>query len=238
MGAIYKKEMRAYFTTPVGYIFAAALLLISAAAFSFTTLQAATRNTTSYFTLMIFIFIIIVPVLTMKSFSEERRTKTEQMLLTAPVSLTGMVMAKFFAAMTMLMGTMMLTLIYYIPFTMYASENSTSGVALIAGDMIALFLIGAAFVSVGLLVSSLTENQMVACVATIITLLAFLVISFGNSYIDSYFIRSILNWFSIFTRFGNFTQGVFDFGATVYYASISIVAIFLTVRVYEKRRWG
>ncbi len=230
--------MRAYFTTPVGYIFAAALLLISAAAFSFTTLQAATRNTTSYFTLMIFIFIIIVPVLTMKSFSEERRTKTEQMLLTAPVSLTGMVMAKFFAAMTMLMGTMMLTLIYYIPFTMYASENSTSGVALIAGDMIALFLIGSAFVSVGLLVSSLTENQMVACVATIITLLVFLVISFGNSYIDSYFIRSILNWFSIFTRFGNFTKGVFDFGATVYYASISIVAIFLTVRVYEKRRWG
>ncbi len=238
MGAIYKKEMRAYFTTPVGYIFAAALLLISAAAFSFTTLQAATRNTKQYFTLMIFIFIVIVPVLTMKSFSEERRTKTEQMLLTAPVSLTGMVMAKFFAAMTMLMGTMMLTLIYYIPFTMYASENSTSGVALIAGDMIALFLIGAAFVSVGLLISSLTENQMVACVATIITLLAFLVISFGNNYINSYFIRSILNWFSIFTRFGNFTNGVFDFGATVYYASISIVAIFLTVRVYEKRRWG
>ncbi len=238
MGAIYKKEMRAYFTTPVGYIFAAALLLVSAVAFSFTTLQQATRNTTQYFTLMIFVFIILVPVLTMKSFSEERRTKTEQMLLTSPVSLTGMVMAKFFAAMTMLMGTMLLTVIYYIPFTMYKAQYSTAGVALIAGDMIALFLIGSAFVGIGLLVSSLTENQMVACVVTIIVLLVFLVISFGNSYINSYFIRSILNWLSIFSRFGSFTNGIFDFGAVVYYASITIVAIFLTVRVYEKRRWG
>lgn len=230
--------MRAYFTTPVGYIFAAALLLVSAVAFSFTTLQQATRDTTQYFTLMIFVFIILVPVLTMKSFSEERRTKTEQMLLTAPVSLTGMVMAKFFAAMTMLMGTMMLTVIYYIPFTMYKAEYSTSGIALIAGDMIALFLIGSAFVGVGLFISSLTENQMVACVATIVVLLVFLVISFGNSYINSYFLRSILSWLSIFSRFGNFTNGIFDFGAVVYYASITIVAIFLTVRVYEKRRWG
>lgn len=238
MGAIYKKEMRAYFTTPIGYIFAAALLLISAVAFSYTTIQSATRDTTTYFTLMIFVFIILVPVLTMKSFSEERRTRTEQMLLTSPVSLTGMVMAKFFAAMTMLMGTMLLTVVYYIPFALYKGEYAASGVAILVGDMIALFLIGSAFVGVGLLVSSLTENQMVACVVTILVLLLFLVISFGNSYINSYFIRSILNWVSIFTRFGNFTNGIFDFGAVVYYASITIVAIFLTVRVYEKRRWG
>ena len=238
MGAIYKKELRTYFTTPVGYMFAAALILISAAAFSFTTLQAHTRDTTQYFTLMVFIYIVIVPILTMKSFSEERRTKTEQMLLTSPVSLTGMVMAKYLAAMTMLMGTMMLTLIYYIPFMLYKAEFSTPGVALIAGDMIALFLIGSAFVSIGVLISSLTENQMVACVVTIIVLLGLFVISFANQYIPSYFIRSILSWISIFTRFGNFTNGVFDFGATVYYASITVVAIFLTVRVYEKRRWG
>ncbi len=238
MGAIYKKEMRAYFTTPIGYIFAAALLLISAVAFSYTTIQSATRDTTTYFTLMIFVFIILVPVLTMKSFSEERRTRTEQMLLTSPVSLTGMVMAKFFAAMTMLMGTMLLTVVYYIPFALYKGEYAASGVAILVGDMIALFLIGSAFVGVGLLVSSLTENQMVACVVTILVLLLFLVISFGNSFINSYFIRSILNWVSIFTRFGNFTNGIFDFGAVVYYASITIVAIFLTVRVYEKRRWG
>lgn len=238
MGAIYKKEMRTYFTTPIGYIFAAALLLISAVAFSYTTIQSATRETKTYFTLMIFVFIILVPVLTMKSFSEERRTRTEQMLLTSPVSLTGMVMAKFLAAMTMLMGTMLLTVVYYIPFALYKGDYDTSHLAILVGDMVALFLIGSAFVGIGLLVSSLTENQMVACVVTILVLLVFLVISFGNSYINSYFIRSILNWLSIFSRFGNFTNGIFDFGAVVYYASISAVSVFLTVRVYEKRRWA
>lgn len=238
MGAIYKKEMRTYFTTPIGYIFAAALLLISAVAFSYTTIQSATRETKTYFTLMIFVFIILVPVLTMKSFSEERRTRTEQMLLTSPVSLTGMVMAKFLAAMTMLMGTMLLTVVYYIPFALYKGDYDTSHLAILVGDMIALFLIGSAFVGIGLLVSSLTENQMVACVVTILVLLVFLVISFGNSYINSYFIRSILNWLSIFSRFGNFTNGIFDFGAVVYYVSISAVSVFLTVRVYEKRRWA
>lgn len=238
MGAIYKKEMRTYFTTPIGYIFSAALLLISAVAFSYTTIQSATRSTKSYFSLMIFVFIILVPILTMKSFSEERRTRTEQMLLTSPVSLTGMVMAKFFAAMTMLAGTMLLTVVYYIPFALYKGDYDTSHVAILVGDMVALLLIGSAFVGIGLLVSSLTENQMVACVVTIVVLLVFLVISFGNSYINSYFIRSILSWLSIFSRFGNFTNGIFDFGAVVYYASISIVSIFLTVRVYEKRRWA
>ncbi len=234
MGAIYKKEMRAYFTTPVGYIFLAAMLLISAAAFSFTTLQQASWQTNSYFTAMVFVFIVLVPVLTMKSFSEERRTRTEQMLLTSPVSLTGMVMAKYFAAMTMMLGVILLTALYYIPFYMYAEPTT----AILAGDLIALVLVGSAFIAIGLFVSSLTENQMVACVVTIVIILLFLVASLANRYINSYFIRSILNWISVFTRFGDFTNGIFSFSAALYYLSITAVAIFLTVRVYEKRRWG
>ena len=234
MGAIYKKEMKAYFTTPVGYIFLAAMLLLSAVAFSFTTLQVASWQTKTYFTVMLFIFIVLVPVLTMKSFSEERRTRTEQMLLTSPVSLTGMVMAKYFAAMTMMAGVLALTALYYLPFYSYA-EPST---AILFGDLIALLLVGSAFIAVGLLVSSLTENQMVACVVTIVIILIFLVASLANNYINSYVIRSILSWISVFSRFGYFTNGIFDFGGVLYYASITAVSVFLTVRVYEKRRWG
>lgn len=234
MGAIYKKEMKAYFTTPVGYIFLAAMLLLSAVAFSFTTLQRFTWQTNTYFTVMLFIFIVLVPVLTMKSFSEERRTRTEQMLLTSPVSLTGMVMAKYFAAMTMMTAVLALTAIYYLPFYSYAKPST----AILAGDLIALLLVGSAFIAVGLLVSSLTENQMVACVVTILVILLFLVSSLANTYINSYVIRSVLRWISVFSRFGNFTNGIFDFGAVIYYASITAVAVFLTVRVYEKRRWG
>lgn len=234
MGAIYKKEMRAYFTTPVGYIFLAAMLLISSVVFSFTTLTQQTWRMDTYFVTMVCVFIVLVPVLTMKSFSEERRTRTEQMLLTSPVSLTGMVMAKYFAAMTMMLGVILLTALYYIPFYMYAEPTT----AILAGNLIALVLVGSAFIAIGLFVSSLTENQMVACVVTIVIILLFLVASLANGYINSYFIRSILNWVSVFTRFSDFTNGIFSFSAALYYLSITAVAIFLTVRVYEKRRWG
>lgn len=226
--------MKAYFTTPVGYIFLAAMLLISAVLFSFTTLQMASWQMNMYFTAMVFVFIVLVPVLTMKSFSEERRTKTEQMLLTSPVSLTGMVMAKYLAAMTMMAGVLALTVIYYLPLYTYGKPST----AILFGDLMALLLVGSAFISIGIFISSLTENQMVSCVVTIVIILIFLVASFANSLIDSYFIRSIFSWISVFSRFGNFTNGIFDFGATLYYLSITAVAIFLTVRVYEKRRWG
>lgn len=234
MGAIYKKEMRAYFTTPVGYIFLAAMLLISSVVFSFTTLTEHTWRMDTYFVTMVFVFIVLVPVLTMKSFSEERRTRTEQMLLTSPVSLTGMVMAKYFAAMTMMAGVLLITSVYFIPLYIYGKPST----AMLFGSLLALMLVGSAFVALGLFISSLTENQMVACVVTIVIILLFLVASMANSNIDSYFLRSILNWISVFTRFSSFPSGIFDFGAILYYVSITAVGIFLTVRVYEKRRWG
>ena len=226
--------MRAYFTTPVGYIFLAAMLLISACVFSYSTLMSQTWRMNTYFIFMMFTFIVLVPVLTMKSFSEERRTKTEQMLLTSPVSLTGMVMAKYLAAMTMMTGVLLLTTIYFIPFYIYG-EPST---AMLFGNLLALLLAGSAFIAIGIFISSLTENQMVSCVVTIVIILLFLVVSLANSNIDSYFVRSILNWISVFSRFGNFTNGIFDLASVLYYVSITAVAIFLTVRVYEKRRWG
>ncbi|MCD7782405.1 MAG: ABC transporter permease [Firmicutes bacterium] len=238
MGAIYKKEMRAYFTTPIGYIFIASFFLISGAVFAFSTLQQASGDTSTYFYVMVFVFVILVPILTMKTFSEERRTRTEQMLLTSPVSLTEMVLAKYLASMTMVVVCLGVTSIYYIPISMYLGDYTNDLTALYFGQLIALFLIASAFVAVGILISSLTENQMVACVATIVVILLFLVIGLANSYIDSYAFRSVLSWFSVFTRFGNFVNGVFDFGAVVYYISLSVVMIFLTVRVYEKRRWG
>jgi ABC-2 type transport system permease protein len=234
MGAIYKKEMRTFFVTPIGYIFLASAFLISSAAFCITSLKMSTWNTKYYFTIMIFVFIILSPMLTMKLFSEERRTRTEQMLLTSPVSLTGMVMAKYLSAMTMMGGILALTSIYFIPLYSYAKPTT----AVLIGNLIALIMVGSATVSIGIFISSLTENQMVAAVVTMVVLFLFMGAGFVNQYIDVYAIRAIFSWISIFNRFGNFMHGVFDFGAFVYYASITIVAIFLTVRVYEKRRWG
>lgn len=244
MLAIYKREIRAYFTSPVGYIFIAAYLAVSGFLFSMFTMQAVVGGSDTdlgmYFTIMIFVFAIIVPLLTMKSLSEERKMKTEQLLLTAPVSLPSMVGAKFLAAYTMFAGTYFISCIYYYVLFRYVPDAlavPNLWVTLL-GYSIAILLLGGAFVAVGLFVSSLTENQITAVMGTLTILMIALLCAFLNQYIDVYVIRVFFSWVSVFSRFTNFTFGMFDFAAVLYYASIMFVFLFLTVRVYEKRRWS
>ena len=243
MGAIYKREMRAYFSSSIGYIYIAVYLAVSGFAFAFTTLQSviggAKVDLGMYFMIIIFIFSIIIPLLTMKSFSDERRMKTEQLLLTSPVSLAGMVMAKFLAAYTMFAGTYLTSCLYYFVLFRYQPEALTLPnlrVTLI-GYSIAILLLGGAFIAVGIFISSLTENQIAAVMGTLAILMMFLLCGFLNNYIGSSAVRVVLSWISVYSRFTNFTFGVFDFAAVAYYASITFVFLFLTVRVYEKRRW-
>ena len=135
MFAIYKKEMRNYFTTPLGYVFMAVFLAVSGFMFAFSTFQSQTSDISGYFQMMIFGYIVIVPVLTMRSFSEERRSRTEQLLLTAPVSITGMVFAKFLAAFTMFAGTVLLSCLYYLPLFNYSESGPNVAKALHVGHL-------------------------------------------------------------------------------------------------------
>ena len=234
MLAIYKKEMRTYFTTPLGYVFIAVFLAVSGFMFAFSTLQMQTSDVSGYFGLMIFGYIVIVPLLTMRSFAEERRTKTEQLILTSPVSITSMVMAKFFAAFTMFAGSVIVSCLYYLTLFGYGEPNV--GKAL--GSLIAMLLLGMCFISVGIFVSTLTESTVTASIGTMAILLVFAASSIFNSLIDSYFIRSILSFISVYSRYSNFTYGVFDVSAAVYYISITAIFLFLAVRVYERRRYA
>ena len=109
MFAIYKKEMRSYFINPIGYVYLGIFLALSALVCCYTTLQSSSYRTSTYFYCMIFAFVILIPLLTMRSFAEERKMKTEQMLLTAPVTITGMVMGKYLAAFTMFLGAVLLS---------------------------------------------------------------------------------------------------------------------------------
>ena len=106
------------------------------------------------------------------------------------------------------------------------------------GNLVGLLLIGAAFIALGTFISALTENQLAAAVITISTIALMLGLGLINSLIDVYWIRAVLSWISVYSRFGNFQNGLFDFAAILYYASICFVFVFLTVRVYEKRRWS
>lgn len=233
MLAIYKREMRSYFTTPTGYIFSAVFLLAAGFLFAFCTLQMQTSDVSAYFQFLMYAYIVVIPLLTMRSFAEEKKSGTEQLILTSPVSLTSVVLAKFFAAFTMFVGTLLVSCISFATLAIFAEDPNW---ARVIGCTVGILLIGMCFIAIGIFVSSLTENLFTAAIGTIAVLAGLVVVAVINGLIDTLWIRTILNWISIYSRYTNFTYGIFDVASAVYYVSICIVFLFLTVRVYEKRR--
>ncbi len=233
MLAIYKREMRSYFTSVIGYVFLVLFLSVGGAIFCMTTLYAMSADVTGFYLYMMIFSGLILPILTMKSFSEERKIRTEALLLTAPVSLWSLVLGKFFAALTVFFGAMVLNSFYFVFLTPYALVK----LAILLGNLLAVLLVGTVFISIGLFVSSLTENQLAAAIGTIAIILFFLAIGLVNSVLPSgHFLRYVFGCISIFTRFQSYTNGYFDFASLLYYVSVSAVFIYLTVRVYDRRR--
>lgn len=234
MTAIYKRELSAYFTSTIGYIFMAVFLALSGAMTWLFTFFSATTSLANYFFIMIFLFIILIPILTMKLLSEERRTKTEQILLTSPVSLSGIVVAKFFAALTLFEMTFLISLLNLIPVSRYGTVN----IAEVISNFIGVTCVAASLIAIGIFISSLTESQFIAAIGSIAVILGTLLIGLFSSSITNNVIRVIVKWFSILDRYVNFRYGIFDVSSIIYYVSISAIFLFLTVRVYEKRRWA
>ena len=233
MLAIYKREMRAYLTSVIGYAFIALFFAVSGALFVYTTLYSMTANVSNYFTFMLVFLVVLLPLLTMKSFSEEKKQRTEQLLMTAPVSIFGMVMAKYLAALTVFASCMVVCSLSFTVLYHYAVVKT----AMLLGNLLGVLLVGSAMLAIGLFVSALTENQLTAAVGTVGVILLFFVINLLNAVIPVYWIRFVLSALSIFGRFQNFTQGVFDFAALLYYLSVAAVFLFLTMRIYDRRRY-
>ena len=235
MLAIYKREMRSYFTGVIGYVFLVLFLAIGGAMFCLTTLFSMSANVTTFFTYMLIFSAVILPLLTMKSFSDERKSKTEQLLLTSPISITGMVLGKFLAALTMFGGALLINSLYFLILYLYADVKT----AVLLGNVVAILLVGMTFISIGIFVSSLTENQLTAAVGTMAIILVFLAIGIVNSFLPSaYWLRYVFNCVSIFSRFQAFTNGYFDLSSLLYYISVTVVFVYLTIRVYDRRRFG
>ena len=130
---------------------------------------------------VLYIFIIIIPLITMKLISEERKMRTDQLILTSPVSLFGIVFAKFLAAFTLFGGTFIISsVIYYIPLSLYGTPNAASYIC----SVIAILLSGSAFIAIGIFISSLTENQFIAALGTIAAIILLLTITELPSEID------------------------------------------------------
>ena len=235
MLSVYKKELHSYFTGVIGYVFLVLYLALGGAIFCYTTLFSMSADVTPYFSYMLILSAVILPLLTMKSFAEERKIKTEQLLLTAPISLFSIVIGKFLAAYTMFAGCMLFNTLYFFILNYYAVLKF----AILFGNLLAILLVGFVFIAIGLFVSSLTENQLAAAVGTIGIILAFLLIGLISSLLpSSYFLRYVFDFISIFSRFQGFTNGYFDIASLVYYLSVGAVFLYLTVRIYDRRRYG
>ncbi len=232
----------------MGYIYIGIFLALSALLFSYTTFMRSSYDITSYFSMMIFAFVVLIPLLTMKLFAEEKKLRTEQMLLTAPVTITGMVFGKYLAALTMFVGSILCSCINFIPLYAIANQERAEAAskaihigpsgAQIIGSLVGVILVGAAFIAVGMFISTLTENQLASAVISVAVLLVMIILGYVNNFIPNYAVRFVIDWVSVLSRFAPFGYGRFDFAALLYYLSLTSVFIFLTVRVYEKRRWG
>jgi ABC-2 type transport system permease protein len=249
--AIYKKELRTYFKSPIAYVVLAIFLVLAGfffynnfAAFNYYSMQAMQSrygapnlNITEWVLRPLFgnisiTLIFLVPLLTMRLFSEEKKSGTIEMLFTYPIRDSEAILGKYASSLTVFCLMIVLTGLYPLLMWMF---GTVEGGPLLSGYLGLLFL-GAAFLSVGVFASSLTENQIVAAVITFGTLLFFWIIGWSSIFAGSK-IADLLNYLSIIEHFDSFSKGIIDTKDIVYYLSFSFFALFLTVRTLESKKW-
>ena len=234
MLAIYKRDLRAYFSSPLGYVFVAAFLIVTNLVFLLTNLLTGSNALGTVYMVILYLLMVIVPILTMRTFSEDYKQRTDQLLLTSPVKASGIVMGKFLAAYTVYVIALVFTVLYVLIVAAVGDVNMAS----IFGNYIALLGVATVYIAIGCFISSLTENQLVSAIATLGVFAAVFILDMAYDLVNVDWIKTILYWVSIFRRYNTFYMGVFSIADFFYYLSISAVFIFLTVRVLEKKRWS
>ncbi len=286
MLAIFKKELRSYFTSMIGYLFIGFLLAIVGVYFMAYNLKGGYANFEYVLNSMIFVFVILVPILTMRLLAEEKRQKTDQLLFTSPLSVSKIVTGKYLAVLTVFVSAMGITMFY----PLILSKYGTVSFKLAYTGILGFILVGAAYLAIGLFLSAMFESQAIAAVVTFVVLLVTFIMQGIVSLLPTsnkaawlifsaialiiaivvyfmvhnatvaiglgvvlevacaivYFVKpslydglvvKVFDWFSVVDRFDNFMNGILDLTGIVYYISIVVIFIFLTIQSLNKRRW-
>ncbi len=220
MFAIIKKELKSYLLSPVGYVFIGLFLLMFSIFFNQTIFAYQSINFENLFYNGATILTFITPVLTMRMFSEERKSGTEQLLLTSPRSITSVVLGKFFAAAIVMLVTELCTLMYFAILDYFGNPSLLVAISTLLG----FFLLSLAYISFGMFASSLTENQIVASVITIGVFLAM------------WFMPTKNELFSLIYKFENFPMGLISITEIVTFISFTVLFILLTIIVLQRRK--
>ena len=234
MTAIIKRELSSYFNSAIGYIVLAVFTFFSGLFFYMYCLLSNTVSMNYVFLSMLMIVLLVIPIITMRSFSEERKQKTDQALLTAPVSLTEMVLGKFLGAFSLYCICNAVYLIYIFILACYASPDW----AVFLTTMLGMLLLGGALIAIDLFISALTESQVIAAVISIGVGLLIYMLDSLSSLISAEWFTNILHNISFDAHFTNFINGIINLTSVVFFLSVIAIFLFLCVRVFEKRRWS
>lgn len=233
MSAVFKREFRSYFSTPIGFIVLAAFYFFLGLYFSLI-YSYGSPDIATVIVAMSTVIVFAMPILTMRLMSEDRRQKVDQALLTAPVSLTSIVLGKFFAALAVFAIGFAPTLIFEIIVASYVTVNIMSYIYALFG----MLLLGSALIAIGMFISSLTESAVISAILTLVINILVLYMSSFASMVSVSWIATIIEKAAFITAFENFGQNIFSVADVVYFVSISAAFLFLCVRSLDKRRWA
>jgi gliding motility-associated transport system permease protein len=250
--AIYRKELGHYFVSPVAYVVVAVFLIVAGFFFRLYTalaiqqsmemaMQGMGSNTdvpgevlNAFFGLLSTLILFLAPMLTMGVYAEERKRGTMELLMTSPITELQIVLGKFLASLT-LFAIMLFPTALYVSYMCFRSEPKPPWMLILAGYLGAL-LLGASLLAIGSFISSLTESQLIAVVLSFGVILILWVLDFAVRGSDSV-AGQVLQYISVIHHYDDFTHGVIDTSSLIYYISVPILFIFLTVRSVDSMRW-
>jgi ABC-2 type transport system permease protein len=233
MLAIFKRELQGYFYTAAAYVYTGVFLALGCVFFAVNNLAARSGDLNSLLWMMGYLWMLLTPILTMRSFAGERKARTDQLLLTSPVSLWGITLGKFLAACAVLLLTVILSLVYVLIVALYGKVY----VGETAVGYLGFVLQGCAFIALDMLVSARCRTPMTAAIFAFGCNLFLWLMDVLNAAVDITFVNQVLSFLSPYQRCQAFKMGQLSFADAVYFVSVIFLCLFLMVRSLDARRW-
>ncbi len=236
MFAIFKREFRSYFQNVIGWLFLAVVLVLYGIYFVVDNLIYGYAYLSYPLNSVTIILLIAVPILTMRSLSDERRNKTDQLTLTSPLSVGKLVLGKYLALVAIYTIEMVFIILSGVVLSFFGTVSFSESAVAILG----FWLLGNTFIAVGLLISSLTESQVISAVLSFLVLFLLYMMSSICNLIssDGNIITAFLGIFAVSERYANFLSGLLDIPSIVYFVTVIALMLFLTCQSIQKRRWS
>lgn len=234
MTAVFKREFRAYFRTPLGYVIIAVAYFFTGYYFFSYNIYGGTTDFTQLFSLLFSVVLFLIPVLTMRLLSEEKRSRTDQLLLTAPVSRIGIVIGKYLSALCVFLIAILGTLAVAVIASFYGKVDWPC----VIGNFLGLVLLGVAEISICLFLSSLTESQVIAAVLGFAVSLFLMLVDAVSYVTKSPALQRFFAYISFNERYSPFTRGIVELKNAVFFLTVAALFCVFSTAVLERKRWN